>query len=505
MNHDDNNRLKLVRLGIDSQHQFIVYMHSDCFICKSEGFRAETQVIVTFHDFSIIATLNIIHSDILTPHQASLSESAWQHLGVREGDEIRLSHLKPVTSFKHVRGKIFGHQITAGAFQSIITDIVAGKYSNIQLATFITACANNNLNTKEMIDLTQAMIQAGDRLIWEHRYIMDKHSVGGIPGNRTTPIVVAIVAAAGLIIPKTSSRAITSPAGTADTMETMTHVDLDVGKMREVVNKEGGCFAWGGAIRLSPADDIIISVERPLDLDPEAQMIASVLSKKAAAGATHVVIDVPVGPTAKIRTQETFDRLKDLLTLVGKAVGLQVKVIQSDGSQPVGIGIGPALEAKDILAILRNEAHAPIDLKEKGIHLAGILLEFGHKAPVGTGHVLARKILEEGAAYQKFLRICEAQGGFKEPNRAPYTHEVVAAHEGIVNKIDNRNLSLIAKLAGAPRDPTAGIEFLARIGTNVEFGQVLYRIHAESKGALAYALSYAQSLPHIIALKKSSS
>lgn len=494
----ESGKLRLVRLGIDTLHEFIIYMRADCFVCKSEGFQALTQVVVTFNNFSIVATLNIIQSDILNSDEASLSESAWKQLGVQEGNYISLSHLKPVTSLRYVRSKIHGNEINAQAFQEIITDIVAGKYSNIQLASFITACGRNNLSIKEIIDLTRAMIQTGERLIWDYPIIMDKHSVGGIPGNRTTPIVVAIVAAAGLIIPKTSSRAITSPSGTADTLETMTPVDLSVTKMREVVNKEGGCFAWGGAIHLSPADDIIISVERPLDLDPEGQMIASVLSKKAAAGATHVVIDMPVGPTAKIRSEQTFLKLQEYFIIVGRAVGLNIKVLKTDGIQPLGVGIGPALEAKDILAILRNEKNAPTDLKDKAIDIAACLLEFGRKVPSGQGQKLAKKNLENGSALKKFLAICEAQGGFHEPSTAAYTHDIVAAHDGIVTKIDNRNLALIAKLAGAPHDPAAGIEFFVKQGMRVEIGQLLYRIHAEAKGELAYSLSFAQSMPNII-------
>lgn len=500
---DETNKLRLVKLGIDTQHEFIIYMHADCFVCKSEGFEALTQVVVTFSNFSIVATLNIIQSNILNSHEASLSESAWEQLGVKEGDYISLSHLKLVTSLRYVRSKIHGNEISAQGFQEIITDIVAGRYSNIHLASFITACARDNLSIKEIIDLTQAMIQSGERLIWDYPLIMDKHSVGGIPGNRTTPIVVAIVAAAGLIIPKTSSRAITSPAGTADTLETMTPVDLSVVKMREVVNKEGGCFAWGGAIQLSPADDIIISIERPLDLDPEGQMIASVLSKKAAAGATHVVIDMPVGPTAKIRSEQAFLKLQEYFVIVGKAVGLNIKVLKTDGTQPLGIGIGPALEARDILSILRNEKNAALeDLKNKALDIAGCLLEFGEKVPSGQGQELAKKILEDGTAFKKFFAICEAQGGFREPSSAAYTYDIVAAHNGIITKIDNRNLAMVAKLAGAPHDPAAGIEFFARQGMHVEIGQLLYRIHAVAKGELAYSLSYAQSIPNVIQIDR---
>lgn len=497
--NDDYSKLRLVNLGIDTRFEFIVFIHADCFVCKSEGFQAHTRVVVSAGDNSIVATLIIVKSSILHRNEASLSESAWKKLNAREGDEIMLSHLEPVTSLKYVRSKIFGNEITGPEFKEIITDIVAGRYSSIHLSSFITACARDNLSMQEMIDLTRAMIETGDQLKWDHHpYVMDKHSVGGIPGNRTTPIVVAIVAQAGLLIPKTSSRAITSPSGTADTVETMTPVALSVDRMREVVNREGGCFAWGGAIGLSPADDIIISVERPLDLDPEGQMVASVLSKKAAAGATHVVIDMPVGPTAKIRTEQTYQKLREYFVIVGKAVGLTVRVLRTDGIQPLGVGIGPALEARDLLAILRNEKNAPLDLKNKAVKLAGCILEMGKKSAVGEGETLAKQILDSGAAYKKFIAICEAQGGFHEPRTAAFTADVLAERAGIISEIDNRNLATVAKLAGAPHDPAAGIEFFAKRGSRVEKGDVLYRIHAEAKGGLAYSIAYAKSMPHII-------
>lgn len=495
---EEINKLKLIRLGIDTKYEFIIYMHADCFICKSEGFEASTRVLVSTHDQSIIATLDIIHSDIIKPNEASLSESAWARLDVQEGQEITLSHISPVTTFKYVRSKIYGNELHEREFDEVIQDIVAGRYSNIHISSFITACANDNINQIEMVCLTKAMVRAGEQLKWDHPYIMDKHSVGGIPGNRTTPIVVPIIAEAGLIIPKTSSRAITSPSGTADTIETMTNVDLNIVKMREVVNKEGGCFVWGGGIGLSPADDIIIRVERTLDLDPTGQMIASVLSKKAAVGTTHVIIDVPVGPTAKIRSENEFLKLKDNFEIVGKALGIFVVVLKTDGHQPLGKGIGPALEARDILDVLNNNEQAVPELKEKAIILAGVLLELGNKSPPGQGYSLAKKILESGSAFKKFIAICEAQGCFKEPSSSIYQYDITAPHQGMIIEIDNRNLAMIAKLAGTPHDTAAGIEFFSRLGTKVNKGDLLYRIHAESKGALYYALQFARTTPNII-------
>ena len=491
-----------MRLGIDTQHEFILYMHFNCFVCKSEGFETLSQILISFNNHSIVATLNVVYSDLLKSNEASLSESAWRALKVKQDDYITLSHLTPVTSLAYVRSKIYGNELNQNEIHEIITDIVAEKYSNIHLSSFITASARNNLSINEIIFLTKSMIQTGEQLHWDYPFVMDKHSVGGIPGNRTTPIVVAIVAAAGLIIPKTSSRAITSPAGTADTVETMTTVNLSVKKMSDVVAKEGGCMVWGGALGISPADDIIIRVERVLDIDPEGQMIASVLSKKVAVGASHVVIDIPVGLTANIRTDQEFLRLKQYFNIVGKAVGIDVQVLKTDGSQPVGKGIGPALEAKDILAIFNNEKDFSLELKNKSISLAATILEFGKKASFGKGDMLARQLLENGTALNKFLAICEAQGGFHLPPTAAYTYDIVATHDGIVTRIDNRNLAKVAKLAGAPHDPAAGIEFFSRLGTPVVAGQTLYRIHAAAKGELEYSIAYAKSMPHIIMINR---
>ena len=228
------------------------------------------------------------------------------------------------------------------------------------------------------------MVEAGERLTWPAGVIVDKHCVGGLPGNRTTPIVVAIVASLGLTMPKTSSRAITSPAGTADTMETMAPVDLDTAAIRRVVEREGGCVVWGGAVKLSPADDILIRVERALDLDTEGQLIASVLSKKIAAGSTHLVIDLPFGPTAKVRTaREPQSPVAGSCQASPRRLACRPSVVLTDGSQPVGRGIGPALEARDVLAVLRCEPNAPQDLRQRAVALAGALLELAGAAPQG--------------------------------------------------------------------------------------------------------------------------
>lgn len=498
------SRLTLRRLGIDTYQEHIVYMRADCHVCRSEGFEARSRVRVSARGKSLLATLNVVKSELFGLEEASLSEAAWTLLDARDGDVIEVTHAEPIESESFVRAKAYGEHLPDAALSAIVGDIAKGLYSDLHLAAFVTACAGNRLDLDETIGLTRAMIEVGDRISWPYPIVADKHCVGGLPGNRTTMLVVPIVAALGLPIPKTSSRAITSPAGTADTMETLAPVNLELATMRRVVEREGGCIAWGGVARLSPADDVLIRVERPLDFDSEGQLVASVLSKKLAAGATHAVFDVPVGPTAKVRSPEAARRLGERLTKVGSTLGLNVRIVETDGSQPVGRGIGPALEARDVLAVIQRGATAPADLRDRALHLAGHLLELSGRAPPGAGVRLATEALETGRAWEKFQAICEAQGGMRTPPRAEQLRPVVASFAGCVAAMDNRRLAKVAKLAGAPKSPAAGIDLHVRLGDIVEAGQPLFTVHAQSRGELDYALHYVAAQRKIIGIAEGS-
>lgn len=498
----NTKQLKLKWLGIDTYRETVIYMHKDCPVCRAEGFEVHARIRVTLGDKSILATINHISNGLLEPNEASLSQYAWKLLGAKEGDTVQLGYAKHLMSLSYVRSKVHGNSLKPNEIREIIHDIADGRYTNIHTAAFLTACASNPFNESEIIDLTRSMKEVGESLSWDHQLIVDKHCVGGLPGNRTTPIVVSIVSSFGLTMPKTSSRAITSPAGTADMMETLAPVDLSLEQIKQVVEKEKGCIVWGGAVDLSPADDIIIQVENALGLDSLGQVIASVLSKKLSAGSSHVVIDIPVGPTAKIRSVERAQRLEHLFQVVAKALGLTLTIIKSDGSQPVGRGIGPALEAFDVLKVLQNEADAPRDLRERALTLAGMILEFSPEVEKGKGLALATAILDSGQAWKKFQAICEAQGGLREPPQASYTHSVLSRIRGRVIGIHNRSISYLAKLAGAPHDKAAGVVLHTPLETFVEKGDKLFTIHSESKGALHYAMSFLDQVFDIVQVEE---
>jgi thymidine phosphorylase len=348
----------------------------------------------------------------------------------------------------------------------------------MEIAAFLISSASF-MTSDELLSLTRAMSQAGTQLKWDRSIVVDKHCIGGIPGNRTSMIVVPIVAAHGLTIPKTSSRAITSPAGTADTMEVLARVDLGVDEMKEVVTACHGCLVWGGHVNLSPADDILISVERPLGLDTREQMVASIMSKKLTAGSTHLLIDLPVGPAAKLRNLTEAMRLRKLFEFVGDRFGTAVEVVITDGRQPIGRGIGPVLEAQDVMAVLANDPSAPADLREKSLRLAAHLLDYDPQLRGGSGYERARELLNSGAALKQMQKIIDAQGPTTcRTDLGTLTADVKAPRDGIVSGIDCLRLNRLARTAGAPIDTGAGIRIFKKIGEHVEQGEPLYRIHA---------------------------
>jgi thymidine phosphorylase len=487
---DENYQLHLKYLGINTYKEPIIYMREDCSICRSEGFEAQARVQVTLRDRSLIATLNTIESDLLRDHEASLSHYAWDLLQAKDGDEIAITHPKSLDSLSYIRSKLYGNELKTNEITQIINDILAGQLSDIHIAMFLSATAGDRLNKKEVLDLTRSMVQAGQKLKWRSQLIVDKHCVGGLPGNRTTLIVVPIVAAYGLTIPKTSSRAITSPAGTADTMEVFAPVNLDIQTMQKIVEQENGCIVWGGAIDLSPADDLLIRIEHAMDLDSEGQMVASILSKKIAAGSTNLLIDIPIGPTAKVRSDARAESLKNYLETIANEFSIKLRVIFTDGFQPVGRGIGPALEARDVLSVLSCDKSAPQDLRDRALTLAGHILEFSPDVPKGKGKQIATSLLDNGKALNKFQAICKAQGGMFEIPVAPYTHVVTSKKSGKIINIDNRYIARLAKLAGAPQSKVAGVDLLVSLNSIIEKNQPLFTVHAEAKGELKYALSF---------------
>jgi thymidine phosphorylase len=488
--------LKVKPLSIDTLRENVLVLSRDCAALRPQRISGSRKVEVRAGGRVLFANIVIADSDdMVGPDEAGLTMPLFRRLGAAAGAQIDIAPARPPHSLDAVRGKIHGSTLTPAQLTDIVGDLVSHAYSDMEVAAFLIACASF-MTPDETLSLTQAMVASGSRLAWNRPLVTDKHCIGGIPGNRTSLIVAPIVAAHGLLFPKTSSRAITSPAGTADTMEVLARVDLNEDEMRGVVDRCGACIVWGGRVALSPADDVLISVERPLGVDTPEQMVASILSKKVAAGSTHLVIDLPVGPSAKVRNPNEALRLRKLFEFVGGRLGLTLDIVLTDGGQPIGRGVGPALEARDVRAVLENAPDAPVDLKEKAILLAGKVLEFDPNLAGGMGAARARALLEGGAAARKMDQIIDAQGRSPcAPVLGGLTYEVAARADGWVDAVDCERISLVARLAGAPTDVGAGIDLLKRRGDPVRAGEPLYRIHGVDPADFGFAREAADADP----------
>jgi len=444
---------------------------------------------------SLIASVDVLMTGrSIKEGEIGLLLEATSALQVRSGDTVDVHPAPKPESIRFIKEKMGGKRLSARQLERIVRDINGGVLTEVELAYFVAAVSMRGLNLEETAALTRAVARTGKRFSAGKKPVADKHCIGGIPGNRTTMIVVPIIAAFGMTMPKTSSRAITSPSGTADTMEVLCNVELSLPEMARVVGETGACIAWGGTLGLAPADDRIIRVEKPMSVDAPGLMLSSVMAKKYSVGATHVLIDIPYGPTAKVTRRFQAEELREHFLTIGKLLGMQLSVLITDGRQPIGRGIGPVLEARDVLAVLQNKPNAPADLREKSLRLAAELLEFAGGVKRGVGYEVARDILLSGSAWSKMREIIAAQGAVKEVHLGTRRAKLLARRSGTVKAIHNKALSKLARMAGAPITKGAGLYLEKKVGDQVKKGETLYTAYADSAEKIRHVKQYHEEL-----------
>lgn len=477
-------KLKAKPLSLEAGGKWIVVLNEAD--AEELGVKSLSRVSISLDGRKVTAIVNTT-SYFIDPGWIGTYSEVTSYLGLREGVEIDVIPSPPPRSIQHIREKLRGRSLDRDSIYDIIYDVVHGNLSEVEITAFVASLHMYGLSLEEAAALSEAMVATGERLELRRKPILDKHSIGGVPGDKTTLIVVPIVASLGYTIPKTSSRAITSAAGTADRAEAIMPVSLSISEMREVVEKTGGCIVWGGALHLAPADDIFVNIERPLQIDP--LLLPSIMAKKKAVGAEYLVVDIPTGRGTKVKTIGEANLLaKDFIRL-SSLLGIKAKCCITYGEQPIGFTVGPALEAKEALELLSMSKHIP-DLLDKACSIAGTLLE-----SVGRedGYNMALAAVKQGAALSKLREIIEAQGGI--PNIKPediaigeckYTFR--ATRKGVVLWIDNNRLVEVARSLGAPKDKGAGVEIHKKVGDTVKPGDMLFTLYAEKEYKLDYAI-----------------
>jgi len=435
----------------------------------------------------IIASVDVSNKHVKSG-EIGLFEEIWQKHKVELGDIVEVSLESRPLSVETIKKKMLGKPATYAEIYALISDISENRLSEVMTTYYAASGFVKEFSEQELYYVAKAMAETGEQFNLTTK-VVDKHSVGGLAGNRITPIIVSIIASLGIYIPKTSSRAITSPAGTADTMEVLCPVSFEMDAIKQIVKKTKACLVWGGGVKMAPADDHIIKVSRPLALESYDKMIVSIMAKKVAMGVDCLIVDVPVGLSCKVPTMKDAKIIEEKFKRLGKRFGMKVEIMATKATEPVGEGVGPALEARDLLRVLQQHKFRPIDLENKGCKLAGRLLEMKGYCKKGKGFEIAKKQVVSGAAWKKLNEVIIAQGGKKDWNSEEVMqeyqrYEIHAHRSGTVKFIDNQAINEVCMNLGAPIDKYAGIHVHVRYGKKVKKGDKLFTMYASSEERL---------------------
>ena len=394
-----------------------------------------------------------------------------------------------------IRKKLVGKRLNYKEIYAIMDQISKEKFGDVLTTYFAASGYSKGFTNDELFYLTKAMVETGEQLHFKG-IVADKHSIGGVPGTRTTPIVVSLVAAAGFKIPKSSSRAITTPDGTADDMEILAPVDLTKDQIYKVVEKTNGCIVWGGSFNIAPADDILIQVERPLLFESYDKILVSIMAKKIAFGSTHVVIDLPYGTMVKVHNLKDAQVLKDKFMYLAKRFKIKIKVLIHKTDEPAGRGIGPVMEMRESLKVLEQKTDRPLDLEIRSLNLAGNLLDLcikdssekfkkEVKEKYGNAFGFANYLLTSGKALAKFKEIVKAQGGKGDVSSeklkpGKYSYEKKAEKSGQITGLNSKNITAVARILGAPNQKGAGIYLNKKLKDKIAKNETLYTLYSEN-------------------------
>lgn len=485
--------LKAKVLDIDLG-KFQVLLHRDD--AEELGVHPGDRVRVHANERDVIAVVDVTAS-VVKPGHVGVFADVRTHFGVEDAHDMRIVPAPKPESVRFIKQKMKGKKLDKDAIDQLVKDVVDGALTDIELSAWVTSLEIHDMDMEEIEHLTRSMVRHGEVLDFgPEAVVFDKHSIGGVPGNKISLLIVPIVAAAGLMIPKTSSRAVTGAAGTADVMEVFGPVELTGPEIMRVTREVGGVLCWGGGVNLAPADDIIIRAEHPLAIDPRAQLLASVMSKKKAVGANKLIMDLPMGEGTKLPSLDDAKKMGRMFIELGDRLDMQVECAVTYGGQPIGRAVGCALEANEALAALRG-LEAPKSLIEKSTAIAGIILEMGGAVGRGKGKAKAEDILRSGEALAKFTEIVEAQRGKVPKGDIPvgqFKADLVTTDGGYVAGMKNKALVQISRTAGAPKEHGAGIVVHRKRGDRLGPGDSILTIHAESQYRLDQALALARKL-----------
>jgi AMP phosphorylase len=430
----------------------------------------------------IIVSLDTTDS-IVDEGEIGFFEDVWEKYRLKFGEVVKINLVPSSKAIASIRKKLLGGKLNYEEIYCIIKDIATDQLGTTLTTYYAAAGYAPGFDEEEMYYMTKALSETGDILKFDG-IVADKHSIGGVAGKGITPLVVPIVSCIdGVVVPNTSTRAVTSASATTDMLEVIMPMSFTKQELESMILKNNSFMVWGGGLDLAPADDKIIQVQKPLGIESIDKFVASIVAKKVAQGVNHVVFDVPMGKGAKIETEEEFQKVKSHFERVCGKFGIKVRIHRRDVRGIDGNAVGPALECREFLRVYERDERRSLQLEEDALQIAGDLIELCGKAQQGEGYVRAKQILESGDAFQKLKQIVKFQGG--NENLSSNTLEIggitwdfISEHEGKIEGINNKKVFEVCVALGNPRIKEAGMYFYKKPGEEVKKGDKLVTLFA---------------------------
>lgn len=436
----------------------------------------------------IIVTLDITDT-LVEEGEAGFYEDIWEKFNIKFGEVVKVKLIPPSEAVVSIRKKLLGGKLNYKEIFGIVKDISEDRLGKILTTYYAASGYSPGFDEEEMLYMTKAMAGTGDVLQFEG-IVADKHSIGGVAGKGITPLVVPIVACLdGIVLPNTSTRAITSASATTDMLEVIMPMSFSKEDLEAFILKGNSFMVWGGGLDLAPADDKIIQVQKPIGIESIDKFVASIVAKKIAQGVNYVVFDVPVGKGAKIHTEEEFKKVKSIFERVCSKFGINVIIHRRNVTGIDGNAVGPCLECREFLRIYERDERKSLQLEEDALKMAGDLIELCGKADKGGGYKLAREILESGDAFAKLREIIRLQGGNEQVSSnnleiGGITFECESTKEGVIGNISNKKVFTVCRAMGNPRIKEAGMYFHKKTGDKVKIGDRLVTLYATTDSRL---------------------
>ena len=409
---------------------------------------------------------------------------------VMEWDTVLVSFVRnnPL-SMQAIRKKMLWKKITDEEIDAIIEDVKDNKIHDLVLAYYVATSFFYKSDVHELAYTTKATAYTWDM----YRFpgiVAGKYCIWWVPGNETTMIVIPILASLWITVPKTFSKAITSPAATGECVNVLMDIEFDKQEVIRLTDKVWACLVWNEKLNLAPVNDKIIKVSSPLGMEPYARMISSIMAKNYAMGINHCLIDIPMWPTAKVATMKDAKRVAKRFRDIWEYLWIKMDVEITDWSQPIWRWIWACLQAREALRILQQYKTRSEDLEKKAIFLASKILVLCWVAnSMGNSEKMVKTQLENWEAWKKMQEIIKAQNWdpsvkSEEIQLGKFSYDVVADKDCIISKVDMKHLNTMVRWLWAPKEYQAGIYLHKRLWDKVKKWDVIYTMYSPSANKL---------------------